>query len=287
MKRSFCITIMLLLCWNFSYSKGLVVRHIRPEQKQDQRNLYYFDVLRLALDKTIDTDGPYKFKMAKSAMLQRRSIESLATGQLIDVMWTMTSKKREERLLPIRIPILKGLLGHRVFIIRKQDKEKFALINTLEDLKKLTAGQGHDWPDTVILKANGLKVMAGSNYDGLFHMLQHGRFDYFPRGVNEPWAEIRLHKNKGLIVETTLLLEYPAPLYFFVNKQNLKLADRIERGLRLAIQDNSFDRLFRNHPANKEIFDLANMKNRKIFKLKNPLLPPETPLKERALWYTP
>ena len=117
-------------------------------------------------------------------------------------------------------------------------------------------------------------------------MLSYKRFDYFPRGVNEIWEEVRTHRNQGLIVEKTLLLKYPAPIYFFVNKRNVELAKRLEKGLRLAIQDGSFDRLFLNHPSNRPIFELAQMKKRRIFLLKNPLLPEETPLWDKALWYS-
>ncbi len=123
--------IVLLMSANIVCAKELVIRHIRPEQKFDQRNLYYADLLRLALDKTVNSDGPYKCKMTKRNMMQKRAIASLEAGREIDVVWTMTSKNREKILLPIRIPILKGLLGHRIFIIRKQDREKFALVNTL------------------------------------------------------------------------------------------------------------------------------------------------------------
>jgi len=43
-----------------------------------------------------------------------------------------------------------------------------------------------------------------------------------------------------------LLQHYPAPICFFVNKQNKKLADRLERGLRIAIEDASLAQLFKN-----------------------------------------
>ena len=39
--------------------------------------------------------------------------------------------------LPVRIPIRKGILGYRIFLIRKQVREKFAKITTLDELKQL------------------------------------------------------------------------------------------------------------------------------------------------------
>ncbi len=77
-------------------------------------------------------------------MQQGRAILSLMQGEHVDVVWTMTSRKREKQLLPIRIPLLKGLQGYRIFIINENDNEKFNKISTLEDLRELVAGQGRD-----------------------------------------------------------------------------------------------------------------------------------------------
>jgi hypothetical protein len=88
-----------------------------------------------------------------------------------------------------------------------------------------------------------------------------------------------------LVVESSLMLKYRAPIYFFVNAKNHSLADRIERGLRLAINDGSFDRHFYNSPVNRDIFTLEKMKGRKIFELNNPLLSAKTPLSDESLWF--
>lgn len=51
-------------------------------------------------------------------------------------------------MLPVRIPLLKGLMGCRISIINKKNRKKFAKIKSVEELKKLTALQGHDYFDT-------------------------------------------------------------------------------------------------------------------------------------------
>lgn len=284
----FFLKIMMCLCLIFSstiQASVLSITHIRPDGITDKRNAYFIDVLELALSKTKNKEGEFVLKQSDLEMNQVRALRNLEHNKNIDVVWTMTSIEREERLTPIRIPLLKGLLGYRIFIIKKGMQSQFSSIKTRRDLQRLSAGQGASWPDTDILKANGFNVIEASEYRTLFSMLQKGRFDYFPRGVNEPWAEVRAHKDKGLVVETSLIIQYPAPIYFFVNKDNKILAERIERGLRLAIADGSFERIFRLHPANKEIFSLASIQKRRIFKLKNPLLPDQTPLDEKSLWY--
>jgi len=287
MKQVLLILVINLCFSSIVFAHPVEVRHVRPESTSDQRHEYYLSMLRLALKKTEQLDGKFHLVATQTHMFQSRGLEQLKKNKSVDIIWTMTTKEREAQLIPVRIPLLKGLLGHRIFIIRKGEESRFSRINTLVELKQLTAGQGSDWPDTQILKANGIKVVGSVNYDDLFGMLKYKRFDYFPRGVNEPWAEVKSHPNSKLMVEKTLLLHYPAPIYFFVNKNNTDLAHRLERGLRIALKDGSFNQVFRHHPANKEIFELANIKTRTVFKLHNPLLPKETPLQEKALWYVP
>lgn len=284
------IHLFLLMIWMGSSAvlgDELIVRHVPPESEGDRRNEYYTALLRLGLEKTLKTDGPFRLEMSNVRMTQSRAIQEVKRKRGIDVMWTMTSQERESELLPIRIPLLKGLLGYRIFIIRQGEEAKFAAIQTLEQLKQKIAGQGADWPDTKILRANGIDVVGAINYEGLFKMLKSKRFDYFPRGVNEPWTEVKSHPEQNLVIEATLLLQYPAPIYFFVDPSNPLLAKRLEKGLRLAISDGSFEHLFRHHPINQETFELANLEKRKMFRLKNPLLTPETPLDEKELWYDP
>ncbi len=270
------------------FAKEPLVIKTRPfrEKNIDVTKEYKYQLLELILNKTEETDGPFIIEVVKKNMVQSRVIKQVNQGNmtLID---TMTSREREQILLPIRIPIYKGLLGYRIFIVNRRDKEKFETIHTSEELKKLKAGQGHDWPDTQILKANGFKVHSGSDYRGLFGMLQRGRFDYFPRGVTEPWIEIEEEKDRDVIVDNHLALHYYAPCYFFVAKDNIPLADRLERGFRQAIQDGSFNQFFYNHRRIKNVFKLAKIKNRLIFRLKNPLLTPETPVDKKEFWYSP
>jgi len=158
---------------------------------------------------------------------------------------------------------------------------------TLKDFQKLWAGQGAHWPDTQILRTNGFKVVGSSRYKELFDMLKARRFDFFPRGLHEPWRELDDVKDPTLIVEKKLVIHYPAPGYIFTAKENQKLADRIERGFRAAIKDGSFNKLFFNHPTIAKVLELAKLKERRIFRLKNPLLSPETLLDQKELWYNP
>lgn len=278
---------LFVFCLCVNLVNAQTVKYVKAVSKQDSRNIYFIEMLELALEKSKDKYGDYKLEGIEYEMVQSRIIREISKGKF-DIVWSMTSGEREKSLLPVRIPLLKGLLGYRIFIIKKGDEYKFSQINSLKDLKKRSAGQGHDWPDTKILEANGLTVVKAAKYEMLFKMLTGDRFDYFPRGVNEPWSEVKNFEKGKLTVEKSLLIKYPAPIYFFVNKENSKLAERLEYGLNKAIDDGSFDKLFYNNESNKAIFELANIENRKIFSLDNPLLSEGTKkiLDNKKYWYS-
>lgn len=118
-------------------------------------------------------------------------------------------------------------------------------------------------------------------------MLMHDRFDYFPRGINEVFDEIeqRHQELPDMVIEPTLAMYLSTPSYIFVSPKHPELAERIETGLRRMIEDGSFDEIFwKFHGEN---IKKADLNNRKIITLNNPLLTPETPFNEKQLWYNP
>ena len=180
---------------------------------------------------------------------------------------------------------MRGILGYRVFLIHKDGVKSFAAIKSFDELRtKFTAGFGSQWADMQILKANNMKVEGISTYESLFDMLGMKRFDYFPRGMNEAWVEIR-EKGKNypnIVVDEHLALYYPFVVYFFVSKKNPALADRIRRGLEIALKDGSFKELFLVH---HDIFiKQTHLDQRLLFKIPNPTLPPGTPEPDTSWW---
>ncbi len=195
----------------------------------------------------------------------------------------MTSAEREQALLAIRIPLFKGLIGTRLLLINATDQPRFEQITGGAQLRALHAGQGHDWPDTDILLHNGYAVAGSASYSGLFKKLSKQRIDYFPRSVLEIWEEADQHAEEGLVVEASMVLQYPAAIYFFVNKKNHALARRLEEGLRRAIADGSFEALFFERFG--ALIQRARLAARTRFDLENPLLSSETPLDQLELWH--
>ncbi|MFO1338235.1 MAG: transporter substrate-binding domain-containing protein [Burkholderiaceae bacterium] len=252
------------------------------ESTADHRDDYQVELLALALKKS---GRPYVLRPHATFMLQGRELKEVERGDALDVIWTMTSAEREQALLPVRVPIDRGLLGWRLLLVREQALPQFAALAQPTQLRLLRAGQGFDWPDTAILKHAGFNVDETVRYNDLFLRLAAGRIDYFPRSVQEVWGELDSHAGQGLAVEPTLALHYPAAMYYFVNRRNTALAADIQRGLEAALADGSFEALFQRHFG--AALARAGLGQRRVLELANPLLPPETPLANRALWYRP
>jgi len=263
-------------------AKPLIIRYNQSTLFDDNEK-YYGSLLTLALEETLDDFGPYLLVPVKINMVQQRSINMLSSEQNIDVLWAMTSNKREQVLQAIYVPLLKGLMGARVFLIRNGDQSSFSDISSLTELNTLLVGQGLNWPDTEILRANNILTVDALTRS-LHAMLERRRFDYFPRAITEISVELAQHPM--LRLENHLMLVYTAPLYFFVNKKNSALANRLQVGLMRAIKKGEFDQLFYQLKAPPKLMAQLNIENRVVFKLKNPLLSEKTKQLQgnKALW---
>ena len=286
MAVNYCIRLLLtsLLISSFAYADNIErIRFVESKKYPDPQQSYFVDLLTLALDASKAQYGDYLLQPVTIEMAQARTSKSLQNNEFIDLTWRMTSKNIEQQLQAIYFPILKGLMGNRIFIIRKGSQNLFSKEITLAELQSIDLGQGHNWPDTDILLANGFNVVQGkANF--LFEMLKKERFDYYPRALHEPWLEL-VNENE-LTVEENLLLQYPAPMFFFVNKQNKKLQRRLSDGLFQLLESGEFEQFFLNHKITSGILTKADVKNRKVFKLENPLLSEKTKalLRDERLW---
>ena len=260
-----------------------------PESPLDKRYFYHWEILRTALEKTKDKYGPYRMAASEFMTEQRQAFElKNATGKLT-VMYLSTIPDFERTLVPIRIPIDKNLGGYCVFLIRKENAPKFRRVQTLDDLRKFTYGLGLGWIDVDILKSNNLKVVTGSSYEGLFEMTAAGRFDVFLRAAVEVLDEFEERKRKfpDLMIEETVCLYYPLPMYFWFSKtdEGMALKKRAEEGMWMMINDGTYDKIFDKYQRWK--IERLNLKKRKLFKIVNPFLGSETPFNDKRLWFDP
>ncbi len=246
-----------------------VVNIVSPTSPKDPTHQYFKSILLEALNITKGQYGPAKLIESGSDLVQQRAMQKLSIGDGLDVFWTVTNKAREEQALPVRVPLLKGLFGYRVAFIHKDNVEKFSALSDETTLKQLVAGQGHDWPDLRILQNNGYRTLSISNYDSLIDMLIKKRIDYFPRGVGEILQEAEIFQSDDVQIEESFILFYPSYVYFFVNPNKPKLAERIHVGLLKMREAGTFAKYFSDYIDINELKNKLNLQNRKIYFLKN------------------
>lgn len=274
--------LLVLLCAAQSYAERLTYP---LHSEAGNPEVYVVELLHQALARS---GGEYSLQASPRAMTQSRAEQSLEQNDgMVQLMWTMTTRAREQNLLPVRIPIYKGLIGWRVPLVRREDRNWLSRVQSLADLKPMRFGQRDDWPDTRILRDNGLQVITSQSYDSLFRMLGAGRFDLFPREVVVAWHEQAQAAREGLELEVDehIAIYYPTAFYFFTSRARADLATAIERGLEAMIADGSYEALFQQHHG--ATLERARLQQRRVIELENPDLPAQTPFAREELWYRP
>ena len=230
-----------------------------------KRVKYFVEILELALSKS---DHQYQLEKVSLPFMNESRSKTNIMANLYDVHWLNAQPFLDNGLQPIRIPLCKGLTGWRVFFIRPESQQAFSTIKNITDLKHYTAGNGNDWPETVLYRHAELPQKLSGSWKGLFNMLKQNRIDYLSRSALEIYDEENAFPDWNLKIESKLVLQYPAAYYFYVNKNNQQLAADIQVGLERAIADGSFDKIFNLYFSEKiKQLDLAN---RRVIKITAP-----------------
>jgi Bacterial extracellular solute-binding proteins, family 3 len=249
-----------------------------------RREEYQFALLTLALEKTIPAYGPYKVTRVNAPFSLKRINRELALGKLINVQagaWRpIEQRERDAPAYGVRveIPLYRGLVGYRRLIIRKEDAEKFKQIKSSDELKQLVAGQADTWVDWHVYEQNGYKVNYKGKSNNLLSMLKAKRIDYVPVDLIGPRSILEQEQalSDHLTSAEGPMLFYSWPFVFYVSSTIPKLAERVEKGLTIALKDGSFDALLYSS-FEKEIAYIRKYKNH-FYILKNPSLPPHLQL---------
>lgn len=89
--------------------KTALIRYPLVSLNADPHADYVLEILRHAVKAS---GQPYQLQASEVAMQQARAIYELTSPNgVVDILWTMSTDERETQLIPIRIPIDKGLLG--------------------------------------------------------------------------------------------------------------------------------------------------------------------------------
>lgn len=250
----------------------LIITHKLPELNSTERVLHEVEVLKLALDKTVNEFGPYELR-GIPPMNRARTLVALSQNIYPNLIMQMSYEDElaeQERLAFIPIPLDRGALSYRICFMRSSLNAKASKIKHLDQLKNYHFGIGIGWADGKILRHNGLQVIESNSVVSLFRMTKAGRIDFFCRGSSEFFYEQEDPNSLGLNGDTHLALYYPLPKFFFAHKESQTALDRIHKGLKIAYQDGSFTKLWGQR--HMHTLERAGLNRRNIIKLENPLI---------------
>lgn len=257
-----------IVVWNSLIDSGIII-----------------DTLTKALDITKKEYGDYQLIFSEK-MVQNRALIELKNAQL-DVGYFISTAEREKQAIVIRIPIMQGLLGYRICLIKEGTQEKFIGISNKQQWleKNISIGQHSTWPDTQVLKSNGFNVKTTFKRELLYQQLAKNRFDCFARGANEINEDLLKHDSLGLVIEKNIVLHYPFPLFFYVSPEKPLLAQRLQLGLRRLQEKGVAGQLFEQHFG--KILEKLAIKKRLLIDLENSTLSQKTleALKESAITF--
>lgn len=249
-----------------------------------ERDAYQVSVVKFLLEKA---NVDYEIRHSKKIYSQARAMRELKKGKDLNLFWVGTSPQLEEEFIPVRFPLYRGLIGHRVFIINKNDQVLFNNVDSLERLQKFIGVQGIGWSDIAILEASGLHQHT-AKYENIFNMINNGgRVSYFSRSINEAYSEVSM-RNKtltGLAVEKNIVLVYPFAMFLFVSPNDEKLAKILNDSFEKAYADGSFEKFFYNHPIIKESIDISKLDERIRIEIPNPFLTVKTSEIDKKYWH--
>ncbi len=250
-------TLLLTSYFSTVYAKDQIILWQRNYERPAFR-----DFVILAAEKTKAEYGEYEI-LPSVNMEQGRAFSDLIRGKTLNLAIAGSSEDREAQHLTIYIPIDRGLLGFKICLIT-DDNPGFSGIDTVKDFnqKNLLIGAGTHWPDRRIYELNGLRTVHSSTYELLFEMLKRRRFDCFLRSLNEIEPEAIKYAPKGVVAEKHVAFVYPYAAFMFVSKTTPRLKERLEKGLKMAIEDRSFYELFDKHYL--DIMKKYDFYNRKL-----------------------
>lgn len=245
--------------------------------KTTSRQEYERDILTAVLTATERAQGAYKIEESRVDYPLAEDEASVFRSKGFDIFGTVAGNQklaREQKII-IPSPLMKGILGYRILIIRKADAQKFAAIKSAAELKKLRMGIPATWADAGLFRHNGYPVEEKGSFNDLFQRLENNEFDYVTFGANEVTGVFteRAAKSGKLMIESSLLVYYPFPLVFYVNPKQPALAERVTTGLKAIISNGELDKIFNRYYGG--LLGPLQLTQRTRITLENPILPKE------------
>ena len=230
----------------------------------DKRGLYKNEILKLALDASVNRYGEYTLSINGPIVSRARAKNLLIDGDIINLHISTGIEFFEFSSITIRANLRKGLPSFQLLLVPFIKQDTFKGVNTLDKLKQFKAGVMPNSNLGMQLKLAGFTVEESHDFDGLFQMLAGQRYNFTARGTNEIYQEINsgLPAFDSLVVVPDVAIYTPMSTYIFVSRNYPKIAERINYGLKVIRNNGVFDDIFFNHYG--ESLKKADLLNRKI-----------------------
>lgn len=242
--------------------------------KSAARQNYERDLLQHLLQITHDEYGPLKLMEDRTDYPCAKD-EGAVFDKGVDILVTVAGNPKfyEGSFVPVYTPLAKGILGHRLLIVRETSMEQFTGDDISSRLKLMNMGIPDTWADADLFRFNQFPVVEKGSLQDIFQRLKRGECDYVTFGANEIMSiyETFAKPLGGLVIAPDIKLYYPFALIFYVNPKQEKLAERISKGLRMFQSIGQFNDFFEMHY--KYCVDQLSLNLRSTVTLKNPSLP--------------
>lgn len=267
----FCAFIASAACTGAALAQQIV--RLGIEHYDDGLERYEVSLLQLALEHSGE-DVVLEIVSLGDTTQDRVLVEFEQGRSDFNVFYSGGAPDREKRFEQIDIPLSRGLLGHRIFVTRKDQLERLAQIKTLDEFRDYAVvGSGFGWPDTDIFRAAGFNVVP-AEWLNIWKMLSLGRTNVFNLGLHEAHSEKENFSEiyPNLTVDHNVMVKYRFGFFFYVQKGNHALADLIRRGLDNAYETGAFMHLFENHPRIQKALRHVRETDLAVFEIPNPYL---------------
>lgn len=256
--------VLLLFC--YTVFAETVVLHMA---QREGCNKYYRELLVAALQ----ASGHQVAIRNRGHYPQVWRTKMLSEGK-IDIDLYIPTPDHDARWTRIDCDILNGLIGYRILLVPRSQKQAYSQIQTLEQFRESgkVAGLGKGWHDVEIWQANALPFkISPTSWSAIYKAVASGQrgMDYFPRGFTEILAEARQHPD--LAIEPHLMLVYDSAYCYYLSDKAAHYKPVIEQSLRDYMATRAYEELMQRHWA--EDFKLLQPEKRRILRLRLPQVP--------------
>ncbi|MFM2666166.1 transporter substrate-binding domain-containing protein [Vibrio mediterranei] len=244
--------------------------HFWNGNKSAYRQQYELDMLKLLINVTEDNYGTVNIMEDTIDYPDARDEGAvLENGSHLLVTVKGNAKFSGKQFIELPFSITKQLLGQRILFAKTTNLDKFACNN---QIKNMTVGVPETWVDAELFRQNGYQVAERGNFDDIFHRLANDEFDFIGFGANEA-EEIfqnRVANHYPIQMVDDVMLQYPFPLVFYINADFPELAERLQQGLDIILDNGKFESLYQHYFQQTE--QTLALKKRRCLFLHNPFL---------------